>query len=273
LPKNNRKNTMSIIQIKSLSAYNKNMIVYHPNHNLSVGQTIEIENSVSVNQIPASIINRKHNINKIIDSDHYLVLLDLYTKTGYTETRSNTITIMYPDLFQMFFNYDNTLGKILSFRDVGREFAVTPFRHVIRNTDAYAHDNHTNYLDSLGSPYKPGLRKLDMTGENYFYICCPELATIENTDPVRDVFAIGRWFDNPGSVVFDSVVPTIKVFQNPLTLSSLHISIRKPDGHLVNFNGLDHSFTLELTELVGHLGDQRLARSNQLMTTDKKFDK
>ena len=65
------------------------------------------------------------------------------------------------------------------------------------------------------------------------------------------MFAIIKWSENPGNVVFDSFVHTNKVFDSPLpSLSSLHIDIYHPDGRLVEFNGLDHSFVLEITELL-----------------------
>ena len=89
-----------------------------------------------------------------------------------------------------------------------------------------------------------------MTGDNYFYICCPQLAHVENTAPVKHVFAIIRWSGNPGEIMIDSYVPTNKIFTSPLaSLTELHISCRHPDGQLVNFNGLDHQFVIELTEI------------------------
>lgn len=218
---------------------NKNLLnVYHPNHQLEIGNTIVISHSKSINGVPSTVINGSHTIERIIDADHYQIVLGPYTPQMIIEPTINRISIKYPRFFQLLFNQPDTLGKILGFAHVGEETSVTPYKQTIRNSDPY-----------YGQSSAP-LKKLDMTGPNYFYLCCDELPTINNTGPVTNVFAIIRWFDNPGSVVFDSFVPTVKIFHTPLAnLSELHLSMYHPDGKLVDFNGLDHSFTIEIVEL------------------------
>ncbi|XWV25231.1 hypothetical protein QJ856_gp0541 [Tupanvirus deep ocean] len=249
VPGNNLNNTLSFVSINPLSINNNRMIIFHPNHQLNTGDKITITNSRSINQVPEVAINKQHVINRVLNENYYEVALDKYIPTDNEHKNSvpNIVAIKYPDIFQLFFNFQDTLGNLLSFNKVGEDIAITPYKHIIANTDPYTNDY--NY-DSLGSEYQQRLKKLNMTGYNYFYISCPELATINNTKPVPNVFSIIRWSDNPGSVVIDSFAPTTKYFNNPVaSISELHFTMIHPDGRLVEFNGLDHSFTIEIVEL------------------------
>jgi len=249
-PENN--NTLSFVSITPTAESKQLMWVRQPNNGLSVGDVITIAGSAAVNQVPPSAINTSHTINKILDDNYYQVFLGSYTPLSLSaSTGFNMISITYPDLFQMFFNYQDTLGNILSFNKVGQDVAITGYQHIIKNTDPYPNDY--TYA-SLGRQFEQGLKKLDMTGDNYFYIVCPELcvtvSAYSNTSPVSNVFGKVRWFNDPGNVVFDSFVPNVNIFYDPIDyLNELHISIVKPNGGLVEFNGLNHSFTIELIEV------------------------
>lgn len=209
--------------------HNKTVIFNHENHQLNKNDIIEIN---------SSIINGKYPINRILDDNHYEITLNQVSMID--SDCGSQISIKFPTKFQLLFNYKNTLGTILGFSDVGEDYAITPYQHTITNTDPYI----------TGIPAEPNLKKLNMTGYNYFYICCPELVAFNNTGPVNNVFTIIKWTDNPGSVVFDSFVPNHKKFDPPLaSLSRFNFSMYHPDGNLVEFNGLDHSFVLKITEL------------------------
>lgn len=235
-------NSLSFISIKPLNISNLLMWVNHPKHNLNIGDIIKISDSGPINQVPPHIINGKHYIDKIIDEDNYQINLNSYTPISSKNSTINVIAIQYPDKSQLFFNFKDTIGKILNFKNVGESMAITPYKHIIKNNDLYEGQYQIN---EQNMPIK-----LNMKGDNYFYICSRELATIKNTTSVNDVFAIIRWTEKPGKVVFDSFVPTINFFDPPLSrLSELHFEFRKPDGDLVDFNGMDHSFTIEIVEL------------------------
>lgn len=198
--------------------------IYHPNHQLSQNDTIYIFGSPSINGVPSDIINNKHRINRIIDDDFYEITLNNYLPV-FTIPVNSRIVIKYPNMFRMYFDFPNTLGPMLNFPSI-----VTPFSYIISNENIIP-------------------KKLNMTGFNYFYICSPMLENIHNTSPVSNVFAIVRWFENPGSVVFDSFVPGVKIL-NQRTLTKFNFTMCNPDGSLVDFNGLDHSFVLEVVEAV-----------------------
>lgn len=236
-------NTKSIIDVKP-GLENKRIVwVHHSNHQLNHGDEIMISLSNSINNIPSETINKQHIINKILDHNYYEILLDKYTPINTPNIQPNTVLIRYPDFFQMFFNYDDTLGGILGFEKTGDESAITPYKHVIKNTDPYMNDYESDPTKKIGP------KKLDMTGFNYFYLCSPELGNYYGTKPVSNVFSVIRWTSEPGTVVFDSFTPAPRVFNPPLrSLSELHFSMVQPNGHLVDFNGLDHQFTIEIIE-------------------------
>ena len=213
--------------ITAIPSQQTSLIVYHPNHQLNASDIVTITNSASINSVPSNIINKKHIINHIIDANNYEISLPKFVAIPQTMNQSQTVSISYPGIFQLLFDQPNSLGYLLGFSNV-----QTAYSHVIKNSDV--------------NP----IRKLNLTGQSYFYICCEELAmAYHNTKPVSNVFAIGRWCDDPGTIVFDSIVPATHVYNPPLTsLSELHFTITHPDGSLIEFNGLDHQFVIEITE-------------------------
>ena len=94
-------------------------------------------------------------------------------------------------------------------------------------------------------------RSINLQGENYAFLCCPQLATMMNTGNVKDVFARISLDQSPGSMVF-SYLSNPKVFDTtPLNqLNELEFSIVNYDGSFYEFNDLDYSFTLQIIETV-----------------------
>ena len=215
------------------------LLITHPNHKLQTGSVVTIRHSHAVNTVPASVINTTHTVSRIVDQNVYEVMLDPYAAVDVLD-QPNTITVQYPDTIQLLFNHADTIGSYLGFEHAGTPIAITPFSHTHTNADPYMNE------DLVRTP-----PKLNLTGHTYFYLCCPQLPSIHRTSPVPNVFAIIRWTDNPPSLVFDSFVPTSGLFATPLpVLSELDISTVNPDGTLVEFNQVDHTFTLEVTEAI-----------------------
>ena len=94
-------------------------------------------------------------------------------------------------------------------------------------------------------------RSINLQGENYAFLCCPQLSTMMNTGNVKDIFARITLDESPGTMVF-SFLSNPKVFNTtPLNLlSELEFSILNHDGTEYEFNDLDYSFTLEITEVI-----------------------
>lgn len=94
-------------------------------------------------------------------------------------------------------------------------------------------------------------RSINLEGENYTFLTCPQLDTMMNTGSVKDVFARITLDQSPGSVVF-SFLSNPKVFDAvPLNqLNELEFSVKNYDGSFYEFNDLDYSFVLEITEVI-----------------------
>lgn len=94
-------------------------------------------------------------------------------------------------------------------------------------------------------------RSINLQGENYTFLCCPQLSTMMNTGNVKNVFARIILDQSPGSMVF-SYLSNPKIFDNtPLdSLSELEFSMLNWDNTFYEFNDLDYAFTLQITELI-----------------------
>jgi hypothetical protein len=92
-------------------------------------------------------------------------------------------------------------------------------------------------------------RSINLQGENYSFLCCPQLSTMMNTGDVRNIFARVILDQSPGGMVF-SYLSNPKIFDKvPLDkLDELEFSIKNYDNTFYEFNDLDYSFTLQITE-------------------------
>jgi hypothetical protein len=72
-----------------------------------------------------------------------------------------------------------------------------------------------------------------------------------NTGNVKDVFARITLDQSPGSVVFSYMSNPKNFDTTPLNrLEDLEFSVLNYDGSFYEFNDLDYSFTLEITEVI-----------------------
>lgn len=94
-------------------------------------------------------------------------------------------------------------------------------------------------------------RSINLEGENYAFLCCPQLATMMNTGDVKEIFARITLDQSPGSVVFSYLSNPKEFDVVPLdSLNELEFSVKNYNDTLYDFNDLDYSFVLEITEIV-----------------------
>uniref|UniRef100_A0A6C0H7G1 Uncharacterized protein n=1 Tax=viral metagenome TaxID=1070528 RepID=A0A6C0H7G1_9ZZZZ len=94
-------------------------------------------------------------------------------------------------------------------------------------------------------------RSINLQGENYAFLCCPQIATMMNTGKVTNIFARFLLDQSPGSMVFSFLSNPKEFHTAPLNqLSELEFSVVNHDASLYDFNDLDYSFVLEITEIV-----------------------
>jgi hypothetical protein len=100
-------------------------------------------------------------------------------------------------------------------------------------------------------------RSINLEGANYVFLCSPQLPVLLNTGPVADIFTKITLHQGSGAVLFNSALDIAKIFEDtPLaSLSSLEFSVRNYNNTLFEFNDLDYSFSLLITETIDNLSD------------------
>lgn len=223
----------------------------HPSHGLtSTGKRILISGAIEYLGIPASIFNREHEVSEIIDENTYKIILPKFNLVS--GQRSDTqggvaVTIFIPDQMRLRFDQSNTIGSVLGFRNPGNNNSITNFSDNITNQENYAFEIDKNII---GKPINIEQNFLSFSGQNYVLLSIDPINLISNIGPVKNIFSKILLCDNPGQILFNSFININKTFDNPLDkLSQIKVSFFLPNGQLFDFNGLDHSFTLELVTL------------------------
>jgi hypothetical protein len=235
----------------------KRIIVNHVDHGLSVGDKITIAGAQSTSAVPNSVLNIEHTIETVKDSNNYIIKLPLHNDSNSTANTGggSAINILIPLSFRLLFNYPDTIGKILGFRNVGEQYSITPFAPVIYNNIAYEYDY---FKDAVGNEifFNNETRQVEndviqLFGHNYILMCCTAFKGNESlsTNNIPGVFAKLLLSDSPGSILFNQYIQLAEVLSKPIkTLSELEFKFYSPSGSLYEFNGIDHSFTLEIYE-------------------------
>lgn len=120
----------------------------------------------------------------------------------------------------------------------GSSIYISSFKHGFTATQTNTKNNLLN-------------RSINLEGENYAFLCCPQLSTMLNTGVVKNIFARIILDQSPGTVVFNFLSNPKRFETVPLQyLDTLSLSVLNYDSSLYVFNDLDFSFTLEITEVV-----------------------
>jgi len=172
----------------------------------------------------------------------------------------NGVYIYVPLPFRLYFNYPDTIGKQLGFRNVGDENSIYAFNITISNNDAYATENIK--IDENGRRYvydKSGNlmilknNAIKMNGYDYILLAIREFAniiTISDIKTLSNYFAkINLKHNVTDYMIYDTFVNTSSLLYNPIDLSQLTISFYAPDGSIYDFCGINHSFVLEITSI------------------------
>lgn len=228
--------------------------IFHPGNSVEVGDEITIENSRSVGEIPASVINRTHEVYSVNTlNETYRIILPAFNTRIVTKDETNTsggeeIKIISKGFSRFLFNRNDTLGNVLGFRDVGKTTSITPFTSEISNKGKYINEDNFN-LNQVGKPRNP-ISFLNLTGDNrYFLLYINDYNEIVTNTDAPNCFAKIILDGNPGEYLFNTHVVYPIEFDYPISnLSQLSIRITYPDGTLVNFGNVNHSFTLKITE-------------------------
>lgn len=178
-----------------------------------------INGSDNIANIPLSVINGfEREIIRLIDSDNYMVRV-----------------------LGDFANETLTTG--------GSKVIVSSLLHGFRSIQANTYDGN-----STGILY----RSISLEGENYLYLVSEseslEFNTVLNTSGIQNTLAKIILSESPGNYMFNSFISEPKVFDNPVSrINNMRFRVVTPEGYLFNFNDINYSFTLRITELIDQL--------------------
>jgi hypothetical protein len=227
------------------------IIIDHPNHKLNAGDSVVINNAIDTESIPASALNGTFNIEAIIDADHYQIKLNKYNTSSTIAVTGGgqAITLLKPLLSRLLFNYPNTVGTLLGFRNVGEYNAITIYSKVIKNTSPYDLDLN---LNSIGIKQTDNISNtlLNFNGENYIFLTINYIFKDSiDTNGIQNIFAKLLLSGNLDYVIYNDFIQIGEEFLEPIiSLSEIEFSFYTVDANLFDFNNINVSFTIEIFE-------------------------
>ena len=229
--------------------YYYKLTVTHPGNFVEVGDIIEISNSNSIDVVPVTVINTSHTVYEINNTfESYSVILPRFT-SNQTKNNGNggsAITVKSKNLTRFLFDKPDTIGKILGFNKTGEENSITKFSHVTTNMDNYIVDKKFNSIGNINN----NINYFNFSGENlYLLMYLNDYQSIFSNTTVGNAFAKILLPGSLGEAVFNTFVNFPVEFNIPISnLDQFVVRFMYPDGTIPQFNNLEHSFTLLITE-------------------------
>lgn len=245
-------------EIQDLSNPNSNQFtikILHPNHNLRLGDTIFISNSLDFYVINKAYINSTsgHMITKIINNDYYEIKLkniNLITDVGNT-SGGFSIQIKTPNSFRLRFDYPDTFGSIIGFRYVGNPTSITIYSsqiplNLINNLLPYVYDvNKILVTNNTITPVQT-IYDFNLNINSYILLQCTNFNSVTNPNgpPYFYKFLMAG---PPNTIIYNYFVNTPTYLNPPIrSLSNLEFKFVDPRGNEVNFYNKNYSLTIQI---------------------------
>ena len=246
--------------------------INHIGHNLQVGDIIYISGSLNYKNIYAHDINNPNGqiVTKIINNDFYeITLQNINTIANYdinsidnndnndnnhSDNGGFSIIILTSNSFKLLFNQPDTMGNELGFRNAGLSTSITPFsnqtnNYTIDNTQSYIYDSKSIQIVNNSINNVELYNNINFLGSRYLLILATNLNVNSTLNGINYFYKI-LLNGSPGSVIYNSFVDTPIYFNPPLKyLSELNFQFIFPNGNQFNFYNIDHSFTIEITNI------------------------
>jgi len=232
------------------------LTIKHPGNLVEHNDTIQITGAIKIGSIlDAVYLNITHTVYEINTTNQtYSVLiapLNQITNATVIDLTGNggpSIVIKTKAKVSFLFNKNDTIGHILGFKNVSQINAITPYKTIISNFDPYILSTNLNVVGNTDN----SIKLLNLTGSNFYILMyINDYECIINNSNQPTAFAKILLSSNPGDVLFNTFVNYPLEFDFPiLTLNELNIKFTYPDGKLVDFRNIDHSFTLRIIEKV-----------------------
>lgn len=227
----------------------------------SVGDQILISNTVTYLGVPPDKLNGQFEAyapgitsDEILKNsrDYFMYMLQPFDIHQYqSATRDNVLSggifnVYVPNTFRMLFDKQDTIGSILGFPNCGESYAVTKFADSITNKDPYQPD----ISPIMTTDNTTAGNAIMMSGYNYILMVCDQFPALDTIGKIKSAFAKINLVGIPGKMLYNTFVSTPKDYYSPIgEVSQLTFSFYTPAGELYDFNGINHSFTLEITTL------------------------
>lgn len=157
----------------------------------------------------------------------------------------NAAYILVPSLFRFLFNYNDSMGEQIGFRNIGNKYSITNYSIKITNKDAYENEVLFDALKNTKSFFNTSLT---FNKNQYIIMSCKQLSVFKNTNTPTDFFAKINLSSTNQNIIIDQVISPPVFYYNPIQrLNELSFEFFDPDGSQFDFNNVDHSFILELT--------------------------
>ena len=243
--------------------------VLHVNHGLELGDVITITDAESHLGVPASTLNASHIITRIESKDRYSFNLPKFNIEAIriSTLGGNNVRISIRDVFRVRCDLDNSVCGLLGFRDIGESHAVTPYATI--NTNYSMYENDVLY-DTSGNTMEYTNNRIKLTTDTYIVMSITEFNTILDTGKTPNSFAKIQLSNTRNEILYNTFKSTPKIFSEPLSeLYQLNISFYDKDGNLFNFNGLEHSFMLEITTTIDNTYGTNVNKKTGRINTNK----
>jgi hypothetical protein len=231
-------------------------------HSFTSGDKIRISNS---NSTPS--INGSYTIT-VIDSDTFSIIFPTLSLPGtYGLLGLNTDFYLYSSssiggvdetfLNNIRFFISDIIDKdTFVFTLPGNVFATRT--EIGGNNNVYISSNLHGFFGIQDNTKNNILnRNINLQGESYALLCSPQLTTIVNTGQVNNIFARILLDQSPNTMCFNFLSTPKKFDLQPLNkLDELEISVYNYDNVLYEFNNLDYSLALEITERLSTTNDR-----------------
>lgn len=248
-----------IVDVSNVST-DKLTITTYFDHGLTNGDSVYLRN---LNSDPT--INGQFTISNVLADSFEVTYIGGISTPG-TSGYIGATPFLYLYGVETFDNYDNDVikWKKLTIRDYVDE---TTIRFTVENV-YMTEEKEFGGLEVKISSNIHGFRgrqtneidgsAINLVGENYAYLISPQIGNAETNGEVRgDVLAKIKLNANPGEVVFDSFVTAPTIFDPPLNeLSEIQLKIVTYDGTLFDFNKLDYSISLSITQIIDKLENE-----------------
>ncbi len=87
---------------------------------------------------------------------------------------------------------------------------------------------------------------INLAGENFVFLTIEKFGSIRSTETIQDIFGKIVWNIPPKFICYQGFVANPILFPEPINnLDRFHVRFRQQDGSLYDFNGIDHSFSVE----------------------------